>query len=251
MVIHRPDYSQLPAGRRVIFLASGGRDSTAMVLEAHKVGITNAIMAFNDTGLNRNGAVDVLNQLADITGYKLEIVKYDGDKRIKDILHNSFERIPKVLQKQKESGSYYKNYFYCCHELKHKPMENYIKTLDEKVVLVLGLKGSDGAKVRRFRMMELRQDHTFIRVHKKNNRMYYYPLRDCANKDVAMILDEFGMNGIKSSGCRICPVFCIFPNMRKKDPLVWLRSATLARKMKIEFPLSDQAQLSVFCSGVA
>jgi len=249
MVVHRPDYSQLPTDRKVVILASGGRDSTAMVLEAWNLNIS-AVMVFNDTGLNRGGAKEVLHQLQELTGYELITVKYAGGKPIKDILHGSFEQIPKVLQKKKEIGVFRKNYFYCCRVLKENPTTQYIKTLEEKVVLVLGLKGSDGAKMRRFWMAELRNQDTFIRVRKRNNRMYYYPLRDCSDRDIDMILDEHGFGGIQSTGCNVCPVFCVFPNMRKKNPMTWLRSVALARKLGIEFPLHDQAKLSDFCKGM-
>jgi len=97
MVVHRPDYSQLPTNRKVVILASGGRDSTAMVLKAWSIGIS-AVMVFNDTGLNRGGSKEVLHQLQELTGYELVTVKYEEDKQIKDILHNSFRQIPKVLQ---------------------------------------------------------------------------------------------------------------------------------------------------------
>ena len=249
MVVHRPDYSQLPTDRKVIILASGGRDSTAMVLEAWRIGI-DAVMAFNDTGLNRRGAKEVLHRIRELTGYELITTRYEGDKSIKDILHNSFRQIPKVLKKKRDTGKFYKNYFYCCHVLKKKPLDNYIDLLDDSIVLVLGLKGSDGAKMRRFRMAELRKQNTFIRVHKRNKRMYYYPLRDCSDKDIDMILDEHGFGEIQSTGCNICPVFCVFPGMRKKEPMTWLRSVNLARRLGIEFPLHDQAKISDFCKGM-
>jgi len=249
LVVVRPDYSQLPKDRDVVLLASGGRDSTAMVLEAWNIGIKDAVMGFNDTGLNRGGGKEVLNQLQEYTGYELVTVKYDGSRPVRDILQESFKQIPKVLKKKRATGKFYKNYFYCCHVLKKKPMDNYIGSLNDNVILVLGLKGSDGAKVRRFLMAELRDQDTFIRVHKRNNQMYYYPLRDCSDRDIDMILDEHGFGGIQSTGCNTCPVFCVFPNMRKRDPMTWLRSVALARKLGIEFPLHDQAKLSDFCKG--
>jgi len=246
-MIHRPDYSQLDTRREVFFLASGGRDSTAMVLEAHSLGLRGT-MLFNDTGLDRGGE-PVLRRLADLTGYPLVVLKYDGDTPAGEILRKSFLRIPEVLAKMKSTGRYWKNYFYCCKALKHGPTERYLRTLDkESAVLVLGIKGSDGSVTRRLRLAELRDRQTFLRRH-RNGRLYYYPLRDCSDADVAAVLDEYGLAGISSSGCSLCPVFCLFAGMVKKEPSTWLRSVNYARRLGIRFEFADQTELMHFCPG--
>lgn len=255
MVVNRPDYSQLLHRLKeepetiVGFLASGGRDSTAMVLEAHKLGI-DGIMLFNDTYYNRRGATDVLDKLEELTGYKLHVVKYDGQKRPGDLLRESFMRIPDQLEQMARTGKYRKNLFACCRALKERPMTRYLrKYKDEKLVLVLGLKGSDGSYNRRISMSQLRKKETFFRQHKKTGHEYYYPLRDCSDSDIDMILDEWRFDHIKSTGCRICPVFCLFDGMRKADPITWLRSISFARKLGVEFDYAKQVLLTKFCSG--
>lgn len=245
-MIHRPDYSQLDRQKQVFFLASGGRDSTAMVLEAFTLGIR-GILIFNDTGYDRNGSAG-LKRLCDITGYPLVTLKYDGERPAGEIMRQSFQRIPEVLAKMQSTGRYSKN-FYCCKAFKHQPTERYLKSLDKQnVILVMGIKGSDGSVARRLWLAELRNLQTFCRQ-QKNGRLYYYPLRDCSDADVTNILDEYGLAGIPHTGCSLCPVFCLFPGMRKTDALTWLRSRAFARGLKIEFPECDQEDLVHLCHG--
>lgn len=247
-MIRRPNYSQLDRKKDIYFLASGGRDSTAMVLEAHALGIKGT-MTFNFTHYNGKG-IKVLKRLQETTGYSLKIVKYDGDEKPSDILRSSFMRVPEAIADMKDKGRFNKRFFRCCVELKEKPNTRLIKSLDpDNAVLIMGLKAGDGAKNRRLRMLELRQRGTFYRKHKANGLLYYYPLRDCHKTDIDNILDEWQYSDIPSTGCNICPVFCMFDSLRKKDPLTWLRSVTYARKLGIDFPHAAQTTINQFCKG--
>jgi len=249
MPVHRPDYSQLSQDRKIFFLSSGGRDSTAMILEAHRQGI-NGIMVCSDTRVSRGGAHEVLERLAEYTGYELVFVQYQGDKTPADILKESFLLLPVAQERLKTSKSSPKNSFPCCYHLKHRPMDQYLADLNkEDIVLIMGLKGGDGALHRRYRLAQIRKLDQFWRQHKKGF-LFYYPLRDCTDSDIDMILDEHGFTDVQSSGCSICPIFLVYPNMRKKDPKTWLRSVTFARRLGVEFPEAYQTQLKQFCTEV-
>ena len=245
---NRPDYSKLDRALDVFFLASGGRDSTSMILEAWDLGIT-GVMVWNNTRFNYKNK-KVLDRLSDKTGFELVEVTYDGSKKPVEVLKESFLKIPLALERVEQNRFSWRNTFTCCHAFKHRPMTRYLKTLDTRsAVLILGIKGSDGSYVRRWRLSELRKQNTFYRRHKKTDLLYYYPLRDVSNKHIAEHLSEFKMNDIKGSGCSLCPVFCLFENMHKSDPECWERSVRYAKKLGISFPMADQTDIRDFCSG--
>lgn len=247
-MIHRPDFSQLPLDKDVYFLASGGRDSSAMVLEAYNLGIEGT-MLFNYTHYN-NASIEILQKISDFTNYDLVSIKYDGKKAPGIILKESFLNIPKALERVKNNRFSWRNTFTCCNAFKKRPMNRYFKTLDStRAILLIGIKGHDGSYIRRWRLSQLRKKEVFHRLHKKNGLLYYYPLRDCTDEDIKFVLADYGFEWIGSSGCSLCPVFCLFDGMRKNDPITWLRSVTYARKLGVDFPHANQTQLTQFCTG--
>ena len=244
----RPNYSDMPQDKTIYFLASGGRDSTAMVLEAWKVGLQGTLI-LGDTGVNRPNSLMTLNRLSSITGYPLIKVKYEGDKRPIEILKESFRNIPLALELL-EKDKTYKNAFPCCSILKKKPMNKFLNDCNpDNSILVLGIKAGDRALHRRYRMNQLRTLGTFQRRHVKTGLLYYYPLRDCQESDIKETLGEFGFDNTLSSGCSLCPIFCV-ANWEKKDPNVSLRSIRYAKRLGIDFPKGQQTELREFCTGL-
>ena len=247
-MIIRPDYSDIPQDKTIYFLASGGRDSTAMILEAWKVGLQGTLI-LGDTGVNRHNSLMTLNRLSSVTGYPLIKVKYEGDKRPIEILKESFHNIPLALELL-EKDKTYKNAFPCCSILKKKPMNRFLKTRDpDNSILVLGIKAGDRALHRRYRMNQLRDRETFQRRHVKTNLLYYYPLRDCQDSDIKEILSEFGFNGTHSSGCSLCPIFCV-ADWEKKNPETTRRSRLMAKRFGVDLRAENQLPLRAFCSGL-
>jgi len=238
----------MPQDKTIYFLASGGRDSTAMILEAWKVGLQGTLI-LGDTGVNRPNSLMILNRLSSVTGYPLIKVKYEGDKRPIEILKESFRKIPLALELL-ENDKTYKNAFPCCSILKKKPMTKFLKTCDpDNSILVLGIKAGDRALHRRYRMNQLRDRETFQRKHVKTNLLYYYPLRDCQESDIKETLEEFDFNDTHSSGCSLCPIFCV-ADWEKKDPNVSLRSIRYAKRLGVDFPKGQQTELREFCTGI-
>ena len=227
------------------FLVSGGRDSTAMVLKALDEGITGTLV-YGNTRINMKQSFDSLKKLESYTGWPLEIVRYEGEKKPITILKESFAKIPQAVEHMKETGVFRRNMFQCCNILKHKPMIEFSKAQPKDSCFVLGLKGSDSAIHRIYRMKQLRELDTFYRRHKANNLLYYYPLRDWTEEQVTEKLQEHGFNNTHSSGCTICPIFCIFENWRKKDPDTWRRSVQMADRLGIEHPAQGQQFLTEY-----
>ena len=246
-MIRRPNYSELDRSLDVFFLASGGRDSSAMILEAWDLGIK-GVMVWNNTRFNHSNK-KVLERLSEKTEFKLIEVTYDGTKKPMQVMKESFLKIPLALQRVESNRFSWRNTFTCCHAFKHRPMTRYLKTIDtSSAVLILGIKGSDGSYLRRWRLSQLRDKGTFYRRHKKTNLLYYYPLRDTTNKGITEVLSNHKLNDIKGSGCSICPVFCLFENMHKSDPDCWLRSVRYAKRLGLDFPSSEQTEILDFCT---
>jgi 3'-phosphoadenosine 5'-phosphosulfate sulfotransferase (PAPS reductase)/FAD synthetase len=221
------------------YLVSGGRDSTAMVLDAldkNKSGI----LLHSDTRLTMNKSKESLEKLQKYTGWELEIVRYDGDKKPIQILKEAFSKVPDAIEHMKKTGVFRRNMFQCCNILKHRPMLDFQKKQPEDSVYVLGLKGSDSAIHRIYRMRELRERDTFYRRHKATGLCYYYPLRDWTEQQVTDKLNEHGFNDVHSSGCTICPIFCMFESWKNKDGDAWRRSVQMADRLGIEHPAQGQ-----------
>ena len=235
------------------FLVSGGKDSTAMVLKAFEEGMKgkHPTLVFGDTRLNLTHARKSVEKLKGYTGWPLEIVRYEGDKRPFHILKESFKKLPQAIEYMKETGIFRRNMFQCCNILKHGPMIEWSKQQPENSCFVLGLKGSDSAIHRRYRMSELRERDTFYRRHKSTGLLYYYPLRDWKQQQVKNILGSHrGFHKTKSTGCSICPIFCMFESWRKKDPDTWRRSVQFADRLGIDHPAMGQQFLTKLCSKV-
>lgn len=243
MTVHRPHYEGIPPDRDIIFLCSGGRDSTAMVLEAFRLGIKGTLL-FGYTKFNKAGICSV-ERLSYYTGFPLVIAEYQGFERPIDILNESFRNIPKTIERIKKTGSFQRNYFYCCKKLKHGPMNEYIKRIESiPIIQVMGIKKTDGNPHRRKRLGELRNKNQYFRL-MANGMLFWYPLRDCKDSDIDMILDEHHFSNTNHSGCSLCPILPLFKGQEKKDPEAYRRSLNKALQMGVLN--RENYDLRVFC----
>jgi 3'-phosphoadenosine 5'-phosphosulfate sulfotransferase (PAPS reductase)/FAD synthetase len=229
------------------FLVSGGKDSTAMLLKAFEEGIKGELL-YGYTRINSKGSLEVIERLSTYTGFPLHIARYEGEKKPIQILRESFVNIPKALDYMKETGIFRRNMFHCCDILKHQPMQEFQKQ-HKDACFVLGIKGSDGAIHRRYRMRQLREQDTFYREH-KTGYLFYYPLRDWTKEQVQDMLKKHGFQDVHSTGCSICPIFCLFESWKNKDPDTWRRSVLFADRLGIEHPASGQQFLNQLCGGI-
>ena len=246
---------------RYFFLVSGGKDSTAMVLKEFEERqdtlwkkiknwlrrVPKPVLVFGDTRLNLTHGRKSVEKLRKYTGWYLHIVRYEGDKKPFHVLKEAFKKLPQAIDHMKKTGIFRRNMFQCCNILKHGPMIEWSKQQSKDSCFVLGIKGSDGAIHRRYRMRELRERNTFYRRHKANNLLYYYPLRDWTQEQVLEKLREHGFSDIKSTGCSICPIFCMFESWRKKDPDSWRRSVQFADRLGVKHPAMGQQFLTKLC----
>ena len=246
-------FSSFDFDKTLILSVSGGRDSTAMALALWDYTVLypdnyDIRLLYETTGFNKSKATATVKRLAKNTGWHLDIVKYQGDKRPIQILKESFRAIPKALKIIEEGDrKTYKKVFACCKHLKKKPAKLYIKKSNpDKVIIAIGFKIGDKALHRYYRMKELVEWNTYFRT-KVNGYTYFYPLRDCQEKDIDTILRNFGYGDTESSGCWLCPIFCV-AKWHKKDPESDIKSRVYARGLGIEFPDSEQLTLRESCT---
>ena len=247
-----PSFETLDFSKEIIVLASGGRDSSAMALSlaeyVKEKGLdSNIRLLFGDTHLNRTKARQTIIKLEEVTGFPLETVKYQGNRRVIDILEESFRMIPKAIERLQFSGKSYKTLFLCCDVLKKRPMGQYLKAQDSnRIIQLLGIKDGDLALHRKYRMGQLREWNTYYRKHKKSGLLYYYPLRDCQEADIARILMKHGFDRTVGSGCSVCPIFCV-AKWDMKDPETARRSKLMAKRLGIDLRAESQTGLMEFC----
>jgi len=254
----KPFVETLDFSKQIFVLSSGGRDSTVMALAlssyVREHGIESRIsLLFGDTHLNRGHARKTLARLTKETGFPLVAVKYQGEERVIDILRKSFEMIPKAIERQRfhsTGAKSYKTLFPCCDILKKRPMKEFLRTFGkEDTIQLLGIKMGDNAIHRRYRLRQLRDAGTYYR-RQKNGFLYYYPLRDCLEADIEATLQEFDFGATQSSGCSVCPIFCV-ADWDDKDPETARRSKLMAQRLGVPLRAENQLGLEQFCKGVA
>ncbi len=121
----------------------------------------------------------------------------------------------------------YRKYFSCCKILKNtrKQKWNNDYLLDDNII-ISSITPYE-SRNRQLRLLELKIRNTYVRFHKEQNVFKAYPYRDLiiGNRrysrnfyDILFekILHKYGMN-IKHSGCRICPIRILFPDMLEKN----------------------------------
>ena len=244
-------FDTLDFSKKIFICASGGRDSTAMALalkDYSPSSLGNISLLWENTRVTKLSARKTLERLADYTGFPLIEVRYEGKEKPIQILKESFKQIPKALEHVELGKKSYKKFFRCCDVLKKQPSKDFISQFEkDEIILFLGFKAGDKALHRVYRMSELRGWDTFYR-RKKDGYLYFYPLRDCQEKDIETILKHHEFESTKSSGCTMCPVFCV-ADWDKKDPETARRSKALAKRLGIDLRAENQRSILEFCSG--
>ena len=85
------------------YLVSGGRDSTAMVLDAYEQG-KEGILLHSDTRLTMSKSRESLDKLQSYTDWPLEIVRYEGEKKPIKILKEAFSKVPDAIEHMNKTG---------------------------------------------------------------------------------------------------------------------------------------------------
>jgi len=252
MMPKEPCFDDLDFEKSIYCLVSGGRDSTAMALGlwdyCHFYGLEPDIkLVFGDTRVNMGTSRKTLSKLEKLTKFPLIRVRYEGTKKAMQILNESFANIPKAIEIKEYKGGTYKKVFPCCDLLKKRPMKKFFSSLDpENIILLLGIKKGDKALHRKYRLNQLRALDTYYRRHKSNNLLYYYPLRDLIDSDIDTILKRYSFSEVHSSGCTLCPIFCV-TDWKDKDPETYRKSRDKAKSLGIDLRAENQQSLEPFC----
>ncbi len=199
---------------------SGGYNSTITSILFYELGYKNIGLIHNDTKLQYLECLENIQKIVYLTDYSL-IFKQPKlkNKTISQVLKESFLNIDKAKNHLKN----YRDYFHCCSILKqkrnHKWNDDYL--LNNSIV-ISSITPYESFN-RQMRLFELKKKDTFIRFHKSQNIYKGYPYRDLLignrkysrkifDKLFECKLKEYNLNR-KHSGCRICPIRILFPDM--------------------------------------
>lgn len=214
------------------FLVSGGKESTAMALEAHDL-ISKGIMSpssvelvHTNTGLAMKSSLETLDKLEKYTGWKRTTLKPNVPS-VKEVMLNAFSKLDQV-NADKKQGNWDRDNFTCCIILKEKPGRNYCLSFSvserKNHLFFTGIAPYESNQ-RALRLAYYRNRNLIVSPNGNYGKTpYTRPFRDVYDsKLVFIILSKFGFEMTQSSGCRICPIVLLF-KMYDKDPASYFRS---------------------------
>lgn len=199
---------------------SGGYHSTITVLLFYELGYKNIGLIHNNTKLQYPECLENIQELVLLTDYSLIFKEVNlKNKRMSEILKESFNNIEIARLHLKN----YRDYFSCCKILKQK--RNYKWNNDfllNNSIVISSLTPYESYN-RQMRLFQLKKLNTYIRFHKTQNIYKGYPYRDLlygnrifSRKEYDKLfeskLKKYNLN-IKHSGCKICPIRILFPEM--------------------------------------
>ena len=202
---------------------SGGYNSTITTILFYELGYKNIGLIHNNTKLQYIECLDNIQKVIFLTDYPIIFKEPILKKRMSEIMKESFQNIHIAKNNLKN----YRDYFPCCKILKqkrnHKWNDDYL--LDNSIV-ISSLTPYESYN-RQMRLYQLKKQNTYIRFHKSQNIYKGYPYRDLLighriysrniyDKLFESKLREYNLN-IKHSGCRICPIRVMFPEMLEID----------------------------------
>ena len=204
-------WDELDQFDNIYCLISGGWHSTVIALILHEKGYE-VTLVHNNTMLQLPFARKTMKKIREQTGFDYIETKpkiYKG-LTVMDIIRQSIERIPEVMEDVKMKR-YDRSKFKCCYHLKKRPGKLLYRMIDkENSVIISGMTPYESNQ-RRWRFYELRQWDTYVRFHKTNDAFHIYPFRDCFKaKPFQDYLQLRGYGDTKHSGCIICPILIVF-----------------------------------------
>lgn len=217
-------FKEIDEYKRIYVECSGGYNSTTTVLILFEKGYKNIGIIHNDTKLQYKECLDNLQKLVYITGYSLIFKEPNFKKyRLSEIMKKSFQNIEKAKLDIKN----YRSYFVCCKILKNTRNRKWNNDFLFDNSIVISSITPYESRNRQLRLFDLKEKKTFVRKHIYQNvdKAYIYRdlllgnrkySRDYFDKLFELKLSEYNMN-IKHSGCRICPIRILFPDMLEKN----------------------------------
>lgn len=219
----------------IICTVSGGIHSTVSALKLKEYGFENVILLHNITLLEMRSSIQTMIKLQEFTNYPyFKVYPNLGKETIWDILRRSLQKIPEVRKDIEEDKrnrgkkGYKKKYdrhkFECCKKLKKDPSKEFYNFIDKKNSVVISSLCPFESDNRGWRLNELRNKDTYLRLHKKFGNVWHaYPFRDiiARNSDTKLFrpyLYSKGFGDTQHSGCVICPILYCF-DLWKEAPV--------------------------------
>jgi hypothetical protein len=208
---------QLGTFKKIFVLVSGGIDSTYL----WDIISTRHPSAIGVNCWNPYESSKTLRTL--LKDPRMIVVKPATKLDYKNILHDSFLRIPHVLNDIKHHA-YDKTDFPCCRYIKHDAFKADPMFKGPGTVVVSGIKAGDG-QARAFFLGNIRSgrnpadpddgtvnEPSYFYMHKEG-QLYMYPFRDYYYRDlprpvVRSLQKKYP--GLDHSGCSICPVLVVW-----------------------------------------
>ena len=201
-------FNEIKKFKKIYCLISGGYHSTSAVYLLYDFGFKNITLIHNKTWLEMDHVNELIQKLIFETNYSyIETTPYTEIQAL-NILKTSLKEIPKIVESFKNNQLNYRDWIPCCKKLKKSPSRKlYTKEINKKNSVIISALCPFESRNRNYWLKQLRNQKTYLRVHKKfGNVNYAYPFRDIytdrpfhkylINKDIIP----------EHSGCKICPI---------------------------------------------
>jgi len=215
-------FNEISEKKNIYIETSGGYHSSNTVLEFYELGYKNVFLIHNDTKLQYIECLDNIHRLIEITDYPIVFITPFHKRNISDIMKESFSNIENARGKHN-----YRDYFSCCRVLKKQASKSWNnKNLLDNSIVISSLTPYESFN-RQMTLFELKKSNSFVRFHKTQNCYKGYPYRDLLHGNrrysrkiyeplFEQKLRQYNLN-IKHSGCRICPIRILFPEMLEEN----------------------------------
>ena len=240
------DLRELSKFKKIFVLVSGGFDSTYLYEKIK------SLHPFKTIPVNCFNPYEYNKTLKTIEKSDKKFIRVNP-KNYKDVIKESFLKIPKAMELKKVK-KYHKKIFRCCYVLKHKLFLKDNRFKEDGTVVISGIKKGDGTQ-RRIWLTQLGKGTepcnqsngkpTFYHKH-KTGQLYCYPFRDFTKRNLSEEIKEklfVKYPFMKHSGCILCPVLVVFNLISEGER--YEKSMSYARNLGV-IPKEKQKKLKDF-----
>jgi len=228
------NFKELNEYHKIYVLVSGGFDSTYLyeIIKNLFPNKTYPVNCYNPYEFNKT-----IKKIKESDNNYISI----KPNQYKDVLKESFLKIPEAIKLKKEN-KYHKKIFKCCNVLKHKNFLKDKRFQESNTIIISGIKRGDG-KQRRIWLTQLskgieprnQSNHKPTFYHKHlTKQLYCYPFRDYTKRELPdNIKDKLYSKYpfIEHSGCVLCPVLVVFNLISEGDR--YFKSINYAKKLNV------------------
>lgn len=200
-------------------LLSGGYHSTTASLLLKDFGFNNVCLVHNKTYLEMKHVLNLIQDIIYRTDYSYIETEPDlKGKSIGLILKESLKKVPEIVKCFEQNKGNYRDFIPCCKILKKSPARKfYTKEINKKTSVIISSLCPFESRNRNYWLKQLRERHTYIRLHKKMGNVFYaYPFRDIYS-DRPFHEYLISKNIIpEHSGCIKCPIQIAYTKFKSK-----------------------------------